>query len=42
MVSNGSKTYTVDFKKHKLLSEMDLLTARTSWRPTPSRTPSPI
>lgn len=23
MVSNGSKTYTVDFKKHKLLSEMD-------------------
>ena len=23
MVSNGSKTYTIDFKKHKLLSEMD-------------------
>lgn len=23
MVSNGSKTYTVDFKKHKLLSEME-------------------
>ncbi len=23
MVSNGSKTYTVDFKKHKPLSEMD-------------------
>lgn len=23
MVNNGSKTYTVDFKKHKLLSEMD-------------------
>ena len=23
MVSNGSKTYTIDFKKHKLLSEME-------------------